>query len=69
MAGDPAAALPLIASAGIDEDNYLRLAAEADIHGRLGFAQQAAQLYARAAAVAPTEPERRFLSGKSHGLG
>lgn len=68
MVGDPAAALPLIAASGIDEENYLRLAAEADIHHRLGAETVARALYLGAAAHAPTEPQRRHLAGKAADL-
>ena len=57
----PAAALALVDE--LDLDNYHPLhAARADLLRRLGRHGDAAAAYERAAAMAPTDAERRFLS-------
>ena len=62
----PAAALDLIDR--LDLDRYYQFhAARADLLGRLGRDREAAAAYARAAALAPTDAERYFLSRGGRG--
>jgi RNA polymerase sigma-70 factor, ECF subfamily len=64
MADGPDAALPLLdeLAAGGDLDGYYLLpAARADLLRRAGRGTQARDSYQAAIALAPTEPERRYL--------
>jgi RNA polymerase sigma-70 factor, ECF subfamily len=62
----PAAALDLVDR--LDLDRYYQFhAARADLLGRLGRDREAAAAYARAAALAPTDAERYFLSRGGRG--
>ncbi len=65
MATGPHAGLALvdeIEAAGLLSDYYLLPATRADLLRRLGRNQEAAAAYRRAAELAPTDAERRFLS-------
>jgi RNA polymerase sigma-70 factor (ECF subfamily) len=54
--------------AGLD-DYYLLHATRADLLRRLERPADAAEAYARAVVLAPSEPERQFLRGRLAGLG
>ncbi len=62
----PAAALALVDRLGLDH-YYLLHATRADLLWRLGFQSEAEAAYTRAAALAPTDAERQFLSRGGRG--
>ncbi|WP_260179918.1 RNA polymerase sigma factor [Actinoplanes campanulatus] len=67
MASGPAAALPLVvalAETGRLDDYHLLHATLADLLRRTGRRTEAAESYRRAADLAPTEAERRFLTAR-----
>jgi RNA polymerase sigma-70 factor (ECF subfamily) len=67
MADGPEAALPLvdaITATGQLERYYLLHATRADLLRRAGRTAEAAVSYRRAAGLAPTEAERRFLRNR-----
>ena len=69
MAHGPEAGLALADSiAGLD-DYYLLHATRADLLRRLERPADAAEAYARAVVLAPSEPEREFLRGRLAALG
>ena len=69
MAHGPEAGLALAGSiAGLD-DYYLLHATRADLLRRLERPADAAEAYARAVVLAPSEPEREFLRGRLAALG
>lgn len=64
MAQGPVAGLSMLANleaSGVLAGYYLLPAARADLSRRAGWPTEAATLYRAAIALAPTEPERRFL--------
>ena len=65
MAAGPEAGLALVDQLAPDLDGYYLLpATRAHLLGRLGRHTEAADAYAAALALAPTQAERKFLSGK-----
>jgi RNA polymerase sigma-70 factor (ECF subfamily) len=67
MADSPQAALPLveaIAATGQLDAYYLLHATRADLLRRAGRLSEASESYRKAADLAPTEAERRFLSDR-----
>jgi RNA polymerase sigma-70 factor (ECF subfamily) len=72
MADGPAAGLRLVdelAASGALTGYYLLPATRADLLSRLGESGAAEAAYREALALAPTEPERRFLAGKLRDVG
>jgi len=65
LAEGPATGLALLDALAEELDGYHLLhAARADLLRRLERPEEAAEAYRRALALAPSEPERRFLSGR-----
>ena len=64
----PAVALAVIDDLDLD-GYYLFHATRADLLRRLGRAEEAARAYARAADLAPSDPERAFLEGRLAAIG
>jgi RNA polymerase sigma-70 factor (ECF subfamily) len=72
MADGPAAGLRLVdelAASGALTGYYLLPATRADLLSRLGESGAAEAAYREALALAPTEPERRFLAGLLRDVG
>ena len=69
LAEGPATGLALLDAVAEELDGYHLLhAARADLLRRLERPEEAAEAYRRALALAPSEPERRFLVGRLHEL-
>lgn len=64
----PAVALAVVDDLDLD-GYYLFHATRADRLRRLGRAEEAAHAYARAADLAPSDPERNFLEGRLAAIG
>jgi RNA polymerase sigma-70 factor (ECF subfamily) len=64
----PAVALAVVDDLDLD-GYYLFHATRADLLRRLGRAEEAARAYARAADLAPSDPERAFLEGRLAAIG
>jgi RNA polymerase sigma-70 factor (ECF subfamily) len=70
MADGPARALALVEPlAGALDGYHLLHATRADLLRRLGRRAEAAAAYGRALALAPSEPERRFLAARLDEVG